>query len=133
VHQFVECVNCEGKLLVREVDLPSHTRQHHEDSSEPPALSGPAGSPLAGNSSAAKRPKAEVHSPAESACAVEADILGLTEGEFAIPDKYSRDPLGRIWRFPFDRNTSKFKASLTELPLQCSGSEIINDGSGSSN
>jgi hypothetical protein len=104
VHEFVECANCEGKILVRSLDLASHFRQHHNRSCLPaPNLS--ASSPVAGSSSAAKRQRAEAHSPVEATCAV--DILDLTEGEFAIPDKYSRDPLGRMEKY----NTWKYNFS----------------------
>jgi hypothetical protein len=100
VHEFVECANCEGKILVRSLDLASHFRQHHNRSCLPaPDVS--ASSPVAGSSSAAKRQRAEAHSPVEAPCTVAVDILDLTEGEFAIPDKYSRDPLGRMEKYNF--------------------------------
>jgi hypothetical protein len=62
---------------------------------------------VAGSSSAAKRQRAEAHSPVEATCAVAVYILDLTEGEFAIPDKYSRDPLGRMEKY----NTWKYNFS----------------------
>jgi len=100
VHQFLKCASCEENVLVRAQDLDAHLAEYHEKRTGSPPVEclksrPPDGSPAAvTDSSAAQRPKAEADPLEESSGVLDVNVLELTEGEYAIPDKYNRDPLG---------------------------------------
>jgi hypothetical protein len=77
--------------------MESHLRDYHQDIKLPDAdsvaVSCKRPPQVGGGSSgsAAKRQKADADLAAELETI---DVVDLTEGEYAVPDKYKRDPLG---------------------------------------
>ena len=97
----MKCTSCEGDVFLRTDDLAEHRSDSHpaaviamspvEDGVRSGKRQATDGESVGEDCSATKRSKAEAEGDAPSGVV---NVAELTEGEYAVPDKYSRDPLG---------------------------------------